>query len=102
MAPAVDRVGATGHPVVTNSWVLNYLTSEQRIAYLCELDGIGATRDLSWVYAEAPALIPELPNGPDPTDPQRTVLTMFRWRNGDRLVDHLATVHPHGFWMQWR
>ncbi len=32
LAPAVDRVGATGHPVVTNSWVLNYLTSEQRIS----------------------------------------------------------------------
>jgi hypothetical protein len=27
---------------------------------------------------------------------------MVRWRNGERFVDHLATVHPHGFWMQWR
>ena len=102
IAPAIDRVGAAAHPVVTNSWVLNYLTTDARVAYLAELERIGAERDLSWVYAEAPALVPELPNSPDPKDPHRTVLSMVRWRNGDRHVDHLATVHPHGFWMQWR
>lgn len=102
LAPAIDRVATNGHPVVTNSWVLNYLTSEARFAYLAELDRIGAERDVSWVYAEAPALIPELPTGPDPKDPHRTVLSMVRWRNGERLVDHLATCHPHGFWMHWR
>ena len=59
-------------------------------------------RDLSWIYAEAPALIPELPNGPDPKDPHRTVLSLVRWRNGARTVDHLATCHPHGFWIHWR
>ena len=54
------------------------------------------------INAEAPALIPELPNSPDPKDPHRTVLSMARWRRGERVVEHLATVHPHGFWMQWR
>jgi hypothetical protein len=102
LAPVLERVGAAGHPVVMNSWVLNYLTSDDRVAYLGELEQLGAGRDLSWVYAEAPALIPELPNDPDPKDPQRTVLTMVRWRNGERTVEHLATVHPHGFWMHWR
>jgi hypothetical protein len=102
IAPAIERVGAAGHPVVMNSWVLNYLTSHARVAYLHELERIGAERDLSWVYAEAPAHIPELPNSPDPKGAHRTVLTMVRWRNGERIVDHLATVHPHGFWMHWR
>ncbi|HYN32754.1 MAG TPA: DUF2332 domain-containing protein [Ilumatobacteraceae bacterium] len=102
LAPAIERVGSTAHPVVTNSWVLNYLTSDARTAYLAELERIGAERDLSWVYAEAPALIPELPTGPDPADPHRTVLSMARWRNGERTVDHLATCHPHGFWIHWR
>jgi hypothetical protein len=99
---AITRVGASAHPVVTNSWVLNYLTPAQRIAYLGELDALGAERDLSWVYAEAPALIPELPTEPDPIDAHRTVLSMVRWRNGDRTVTHLATCHPHGFWIHWR
>ncbi len=102
LAPAIDRVASSAHPVVTNSWVLNYLTPDERVAYLAELDRIGAERDLSWVYAEAPALIPELPNGPDPKDPHRTVLSMVRWRNGQRAVHHLATCHPHGFWIHWR
>jgi hypothetical protein len=102
LAPAIERVGSAAHPVVTNSWVLNYLTSRERLDYLAELDRIGAERDLSWVYAEAPALIPELPNEPDPKDPHRTVLSLARWRNGQRTVDHLATCHPHGFWIHWR
>ncbi len=102
LAPAIERIGADAHPVVTNSWVLNYLTSEARVAYLAELEHIGAERDLSWVYAEAPALIPELPNEPDPVDAHRTVLSMATWRNGERTVRHLATCHPHGFWMHWR
>jgi hypothetical protein len=102
LAPAIERVGLAAHPVVTNSWVLNYLTPDERIAYLAELDRIGSARDLSWVYAEAPALIPEVPNEPDPKDPHRTVLSMVRWRNGRRIVQHLATCHPHGFWIHWR
>ncbi len=102
LAPAIERIGTHAHPVVTNSWVLNYLTPDQRIAYLGELDRVGAERDLSWVYAEAPAHIPELPNAPDPKSAHLTVLSMVRWRNGERHVDHLATVHPHGFWMHWR
>jgi hypothetical protein len=102
LAPAVERLGAGAHPVVTNSWVLNYLTAEQRIAYLAELERIGAERDLSWVYAEAPIHIPELPNGPDPSNPELTVLSMVRWRDGSRIVDHLATCHPHGRSMYWR
>ena len=102
LAPAIEHVGAHAHPVVTNSWVLNYLTSEERLAYLAEMERIGTTRDLSWVYAEAPAHIPELPNAPDPKSAHRTVLSMIRWRSGRRTVDHLATVHPHGFWMHWR
>jgi hypothetical protein len=102
LRPAIERVGASAHPVVTNSWVLNYLTSAGRTAYLAELDAIGAQRALTWVYAEAPALIPELPNEPDPIDAHRTVLSMVRWRNGERTVTHLATCHPHGFWIHWR
>lgn len=102
LAAGVERVGASAHPVVTNSWVLNYLTSAERMAYLAELERIGSERDISWVYAEAPAQIPELPTGPDPKDPHLTVLSMARWRNGERTIEHLATCHPHGFWLRWR
>jgi hypothetical protein len=85
-----------------NTWVLNYLTGDHRRAYLAELDRLGTEFDLSWVYAEAPALVPELPIEADRRDPHLTVLSLARWRNGVRSVDHLATVHPHGFWIHWR
>lgn len=98
----VESVGRAGHPVITNSWVLNYFTAEQRQAYLDELDRIGSTRDLSWIWFESPQLTPELP-APDAqlTDPSRTVLSLARWREGTRSVEHLAVCHPHGYWLQW-
>lgn len=102
LGPTIEQVGRAAHPVVTNSWVLNYLSSEERLDYLAELDRIGGDRDLSWIYIEAPALIEGLPTGPDPRDAHRTVLSLARWRNGHRTVEHLATCHPHGFWIQWR
>lgn len=102
LADGIESVGAVAHPVVTNTWVLNYLSPDARRAYLAELERIGAARELSWIYAEAPALIPELPNSPDPRNPHLTVLTLVRWRHGHRTVEHLATCHPHGYWLHWR
>lgn len=99
---AIERFGDDVHPVVTNTWVLNYLTAQERIDYLAELDAIGAERDISWVYAEAPILVPELPSEPDPSNPDLTVLSLARWRSGVRSVEHLATCHPHGRSIHWR
>lgn len=103
LARGVESVGRNGHPVVTNSWVLNYFTPDQRTAYLDELDRIGAIRDLSWIWFESPLLTPDLP-APDEeyADRSQTVLSMARWRDGRRTVEHLAVCHPHGYWMHWR
>ena len=94
----------SGHPVVTNSWVLNYLDTDSQRAYLETLDRIGEDRDLSWVYAEAPALVPGIATshlGGGLSDEQITVLTMVRWRDGERHVRRLGTAHPHGTWLHW-
>ncbi|MEM8619606.1 MAG: DUF2332 domain-containing protein [Actinomycetota bacterium] len=99
--PALERLVVRGHPVVTNTWVLNYFTSDDRQAYAAALDGFGADHDLSWIYAESPAQTPDLDHGV-PTDQHTTEMTLVRWRSGVRRVDHLATCHPHGYWMDWR
>ena len=106
---AVDMIGATvesagsnGHPVVTTSWVMNYLTPTERRRFVARLDVIGADRDLSWVVAESPALTPELPHPPGSTTEQTTALTVITWRDGRRSAEHLATCHPHGYWLHWR
>jgi hypothetical protein len=101
LAETVGLVAAHGHPVVLNSWVLNYLSDAQRHAYVAELDRLGASSDLSWIYAEMPALVSGLPVPHDPERAQRTVVTLVRWRDGARTVEHLADAHPHGFWIHW-
>ena len=74
--------------------------TSQRQAYVAELDGLGAEFDLSWVYAESPALVPGLPR-PDGHLDDVTVLSVARWRAGARTVTHLARCHPHGYWLHW-
>jgi hypothetical protein len=97
----VESAAGSGHPVVTNTWVLNYLSGSDRTAYVEALDAVGAGLDLSWVYVESPYLTPELPgaDGGEPSD--RTALVLVRWRSGHRTVDHLADAHPHGYWLHW-
>ena len=93
----VDAAGA--HPIVTNTWVLNYLSPDERRAYMAALHACGRRRDLSWVFAESPVLVPELPV-PDARE-STTALVLVRWRRGRRTVRHLAQCHPHGYWLHW-
>jgi hypothetical protein len=98
----VDSLAGSAHPVITNTWVLNYLSGAARTAYVEALDAVGARLDLSWVYVESPYLTPELP-GPDGSEPSdRTALVLVRWRSGHRTVEHLADAHPHGYWLHWQ
>lgn len=95
------EAAAAGHPVVTNSWVLNYLATPEREAYVATLDDLGATTDLSWVYAESPAEVRGIPRVTDESRQNATVLSLVRWRDGQRTVVHLADAHPHGRWIDW-
>lgn len=98
----IERLGEVGHAVVTTSWVLNYLSAEAREAFVAELDRSAAQRDISLVYAESPALCPELPGIPPATGPEQpTALVIVRWRGGRREASHVADAHPHGGWMHW-
>jgi hypothetical protein len=93
-------LGAAAYPVVTTTWVLNYLSALERDAFVDALDACGRRRDLSWVFAESPALVPGLPT----VDPRSstTALVLVRWRKGRRSARHLAQCHPHGYWLHWR
>lgn len=95
----VDELAAVGHPVLTSSFVLTYLTSGARRAFLAVLDDLAAERDLTWVFVEIPAAVPELPVLDAASD--QTALVIVRWRSGQRRAQHLAEVHPHGYWIHW-
>lgn len=101
LTDAIGAVAGSGHPVVINTWVLCYLSATERTEYLHRLDTYGAAHDLSWIYAESPAQVSGLAVPADPSVHHLTVVTLVRWRNGGRSVDHLATAHPHGFWLHW-
>ena len=65
------------------------------------LDECGRRRDLSWVFAESPVLVPELPRSDGRTS--TTALVLVRWRRRQAQgVDTSPSCHPHGYWMQWR
>lgn len=101
LADALDALGRDGHPVVTTSWVLAYLSEEHRAAFVAALAERGQQRDLSWVYLEAPAYAAGLPRPSQAGDPELTVLTVVEWRGGERSVRQLATCHPHGYTLRW-
>ena len=101
LAAIVEEAAAYGHPVVTNSWVLNYLPHETRLDYVAALDRIGAERDVSWVIAEAPGQTPGLPVPTTDPPEEITVVTLVRWRAGKRSAQRLGTTHPHGYWFRW-
>ena len=97
----IDEVPGDQHPVVTSTWALNYLEPDDRRRFLAELDAAGAERDMSWVFAESPALTAELPHSEELAGEHTTELVVVDWRDGRRTATPLANCHPHGYWMHW-
>lgn len=98
---AVERMAPRGHPVVTNSWVLNYLPPTRQAEYVRELDRAGVRHDLTWIFVESPRQTPGLPWPAGIRRPEETHLVRATWRAGERRLEHLARVHPHGYWAHW-
>ena len=71
---------AGAHPVVTNTWVLNYLSAPSGAPTSAALDELGGARDVSWVFAESPVLVPELPVADRHS--AQTAVVLVRWRGG--------------------
>ncbi len=104
---AIESVAAAGHPVITTTWVLNYLGESAQRAFVTALDGYGSDHDLSWVVAESPLLTPGLPTttaAVGAVDPpvDATVVSLVSWRAGVRRVTRLGVTHPHGYWLHWQ
>lgn len=102
LAATVDRLERAAAAVVTTSWVLAYLDGGRQAEFVAGLDRIGAVRDVSWVWAEAPEVVPALPVPADLAGDPVTVLGLTTWRGGVRTDRVLARCHPHGYWLHWR
>jgi hypothetical protein len=99
LAGIVRAQAQIAHPVIVNSWVLNYLPPDRRTRYVEVLDQLGADHDISWVYAESPGMCPELPFPESMKRRHITVVMEVTWRSGVRGVRCLGTAHPHGYWL---
>jgi hypothetical protein len=102
LALLVAEADDIAHPIITTTWVLNYLDTVARRGFVERLDELGRTTDISWVSAESPALTTELPHPADLAGEDITALTVVTWRDGERRIRSLATCHPHGYWLHWR
>ncbi|MEZ5273502.1 MAG: DUF2332 domain-containing protein [Ilumatobacteraceae bacterium] len=101
VAALVREAATRGHPVVTTSWALSYLSEEGRGAFVAALDGVGRDLDLSWVSLESPQQATGLPIPTDAATDHLTVLGLVTWRGGTRTAHRLGTAHPHGYWLHW-
>ena len=96
---ALESIPEDQHPVLVNSWVLAYLSAQQRIDYRSIVDRVGVSRDLTWIYLEAPADCPELDGPRDPSVERLTAVMRIELKNGQRRSQHIGTMHPHGYWL---
>jgi len=105
LAGAIDTVAAFALPVVFATWSLSYLTEARQWAVLAELDRIGTDRELTFLLADQPTIVPGLPVPPRPDgrqDHRATALVRIDWRDGHRQEPVLlADLHPHGTWLEW-
>jgi hypothetical protein len=101
LVATVEEAALRGHPVVTTSWALSYLSLERQRQFVDRLDELGARMDLSWVAAESPEQTAGLPFHHSPATAHLTALSLATWRNGRRELRTLGTAHPHGYWLHW-
>ncbi len=106
---ALDLLPSHATPCVTTTWMLAYLTREQRDAFVEQLVGFAARRPLVWISAEAPGVVECIETGEppahDPTTPSALGAVRFD-QDGDpadvarlgapsRPLDRLARVIEH-------
>jgi hypothetical protein len=100
----LDRLPRHATPCVTTTWMLAYLTPQQRSAFVDELARFGVRRPLAWISAEGPGVVDCIDVGEpprhDPTTP--SALGAVLYDRGGYEATMLGWVHPHGRWIDWR
>jgi len=87
---------------VFHSWILQYLTAEERSQMATQMAECGRHRALAWISIEPPGTIPGLAAPePDADAGPAALLTLTLFRAGRRSDRVLARTHPHLAWMEW-
>lgn len=105
LAEVLAAIDADLVPCVLSTWVLAYLSPDERSRVHEILDAAGASRDLAAITAEYPSIAPWI--GPPHRQPAveegkgATVLGLATWHGGARDARPVAWVHAHGQWIDW-
>lgn len=91
------------HLVVFHCWALSYVERARRSGVVAALEAVAADgRPVSWLSAEPPGCVPQVPAIPGVSEGGETVLGLRRWRAGRELPPVAAGhAHPHATWLTW-
>ena len=96
----VDRI-----PCLVSTWMLAYLSEEERGAVRALVDAVGRTRPLAVVTAEFPGVSPWIGRAPRPAAIEEarmaTLVGLAVWRDGTLDARPLCWTHSHGQWLDW-
>lgn len=91
--------------VVTSTWVLAYLSREERIRVGELLDAVGARRPLACLTGEYPGIAPWVPRPDVPIaagdGAAASLVGCTTWDAGRPEARPVAWMHAHGRWLQW-
>lgn len=109
---AVDDVGAAlatlpagAMAVVTTTWVIAYLSAEQRTGFRRALADASRARPIAWISAESSGVVEDIPSDEAPIDAdgvEASVLGLVTFVDGAAEAELLGYVHPHGSSIDWR
>jgi hypothetical protein len=92
-------------PCILATWVIAYLSEEQRRALAEIVEAAARKRDLACVTAEFPNVSPFAGKPPRPAVGDKvslsTLLGATLWKNGERDTRALAWMQAHGNWIDW-
>jgi hypothetical protein len=91
--------------VVTTTWVVAYLSPEQRTGLHDALAAAAESRPVAWISAEQHGVVDLIPSDGAPSDQngvEWSVLGLVTFREGYADPELLGYVHPHGSGLDWR
>jgi hypothetical protein len=91
--------------VVTTTWVMAYLSAEQRTGFHEALAAAAASRPVAWISAEQHGVVDLIPSDGAPSDRhgvEWSVLGLVTFQGSLADAELLGYVHPHGSGLDWR
>lgn len=102
---ALSALPARATAVVTTTFVMAYLSHEQRSEFRAALLDESRSRPIAWVSADAAGVVDDIPADQPPDDAdgvEACVLGLVTFEGGHAQAELLAYVHPHGRTIDWR